>query len=111
LHGFLALEADLNTVAGIGFYEHAETPGLGGEVDNPLWKQKWIGKRVYGDANDVALRVIKGEVDTSRPQAVHQIDGLTGATLTSRGIDNLIQYWLGDSGYATFLANLKNGEA
>ncbi len=111
LHGFLALEADFNTVAGIGFYEHAETPGLGGEVDNPLWKAKWIGKRVYGDENGVALSVIKGKVDTSRPQAVYQIDGLSGASLTSRGVNNLIHYWLGENGYATFLSNLKNGEA
>lgn len=111
LHGFLALDADFNTVAGIGFYEHAETPGLGGEMDNPFWKQKWIGKRVYDDDADVALSVIKGEVDTSRPQAVHQVDGLSGATLTSRGVDNLIHFWLGESGYANFLTNLKNGEA
>lgn len=111
LYGFLALDADFNTVAGIGFYEHAETPGLGGEVDNPLWKQKWIGKRVYGNGGGVALSVIKGEVDTSRPQAAHQIDGLSGATLTSRGVDKLIHFWLGESGYANFLTNLKNGEA
>lgn len=111
LYGFLALDADFNTVAGIGFYEHAETPGLGGEVDNPLWKAKWIGKRVYSDDSGVALGVIKGEVDTSRPAGVYQIDGLSGATLTSKGVHNLIQFWLGDHGYAAFLTNLKNGEA
>lgn len=111
LHGFLALEGDLNTVAGIGFYEHAETPGLGGEVDNPLWKAKWIGKQVYGDGAGVALDVIKGQVDTSRPESIHQIDGLSGASLTSKGVRNLIQFWLGENGYESFLANLKNGEA
>jgi Na+-transporting NADH:ubiquinone oxidoreductase subunit C len=111
LYGFLALEADLNTVAGIGFYEHAETPGLGGEVDNPLWKSKWVGKHVYSDDTGVALGVIKGEVDLSRPAAIHQIDGLSGATLTSKGVHNLIQFWLGESGFEPFLVNLKNGEA
>lgn len=111
LYGFLALEADFNTVAGIGFYEHAETPGLGGEVDNPLWKAKWVGKRVYGDDAGVALGVIKGEVDLSRPAAIHQIDGLSGATLTSKGVHNLIRFWLGESGFEPFLVNLKNGEA
>ncbi|RLA45698.1 MAG: Na(+)-translocating NADH-quinone reductase subunit C [Gammaproteobacteria bacterium] len=111
LYGFLALDADLNTVAGIGFYEHAETPGLGGEVDNPLWKAKWVGKRVYGDDTGVALGVIKGKVDTSRAGSEHQVDGLSGATLTSKGVDNLIQFWLGENGYEPFLANLKDGEA
>jgi Na+-transporting NADH:ubiquinone oxidoreductase subunit C len=111
LHGFLALERDLNTVAGIGFYEHAETPGLGGEVDNPRWKSLWQGKRVYGEEGEVALRVIKGEVDTTRSGSVYQVDGLSGATLTSRGVDNLIQYWLGEQGFAPFLANLRSGEA
>jgi len=45
LHGFLALQGDVNTIVGLGFYEHAETPGLGGEVDNPDWKAQWVGKK------------------------------------------------------------------
>lgn len=111
LYGFLALDTDLNTVVGIGFYEHAETPGLGGEVDNPLWKAEWIGKKVYDDDGKAVLSVIKGKVDTSRPAAIYQIDGLSGATLTSRGVHNLIQFWLGEQGFAPFLKNLKDREA
>ena len=111
LYGFIALEKDLNTVAGLGFYEHGETPGLGGEVDNPSWKAKWVGKETYGEDGDVVLSVIKGSVDNSRPQAVHQVDGLSGATLTSRGVDNLIKFWMGENGFAPFLANLRAGEA
>lgn len=111
LHGFIALEPDLNTVAGIGFYEHAETPGLGGEVDNPAWKASWHGKQLYDVNGNIVLKVIKGKADSSRPESVYQIDGLSGATLTSRGVQNLIQYWLGDQGFAPFLANLRAGEA
>ncbi|MFP5414831.1 MAG: NADH:ubiquinone reductase (Na(+)-transporting) subunit C, partial [Gammaproteobacteria bacterium] len=111
LHGFIALERDLNTVAGIGFYEHAETPGLGGEVDNPVWKASWHGKQLYDADGKVALKVIKGRADNSKPEAAYQIDGLSGATLTSRGVQNLIHYWLGDQGFAPFLANLRAGEA
>jgi Na+-transporting NADH:ubiquinone oxidoreductase subunit C len=110
LYGFLALEADANTVVGLVFYEHAETPGLGGEVDNPVWKAKWVGKEVY-DEGDVAISIIKGSVDPSSSNAVHQVDGLSGATLTSRGVHNLLHFWLGDNGYKPFLTNLKNGEA
>lgn len=111
LYGFIALEGDLNTVAGIGFHDHAETPGLGGEVDNPRWKALWQGKKVYDDDGQLALRVIKGQVDTGRPESVYQVDGLAGATLTSRGVHNLIQYWLGEQGFSPFLANLRSGEA
>ncbi len=111
LYGFIAIEADLNTVAGIGFYEHAETPGLGGEVDNPLWKAQWIGKQVYDSDGKAAISVVKGAVDQSRPEAVYQIDGLSGATLTGRGVDNLVKFWLGEQGFAPFLANLRAGDA
>ena len=110
LYGFLALEGDFETVAGIGFYEHAETPGLGGEVDNVAWKASWIGKRAFVD-NERVITVIKGRVDRQRPEAKHQIDGLAGATLTTRGIDNLVKYWLGESGFAPFIKNLQIREA
>ena len=111
LYGFLALQSDLNTVAGLGFYEHKETPGLGGEVDNPNWKSIWVGKKAYDQDGDVALSVIKGSVDQSTPNAEHKVDGLSGATLTSKGVDNLVEFWLGGEGYGPFLKNLKAGEA
>ena len=110
LYGFIALEADGNTVAGLGFYEHKETPGLGGEVDNPRWKGLWPGKRVYADG-EVAIEVMKGAVIPGSPNADYQVDGLAGATLTTRGVSNLVQYWLGENGFEPFLQNLKTGEA
>ena len=109
LYGFIALESDLNTVAGLGFYEHAETPGLGGEVDNPMWKALWEGKKVYRDDDEVALTVIKGKVTEGTKDKIYKIDGLSGATLTTRGVDNLIEFWMGDMGYGKFLSNLKSG--
>ncbi|WP_027852540.1 Na(+)-translocating NADH-quinone reductase subunit C [Marinobacterium litorale] len=112
LYGFLALEGDLNTVVGLGFYSHAETPGLGGEVDNPAWKALWPGKEVYGDdKTDPQLQLIKGSVGPETPNAEHKVDGLSGATLTSNGVTNLIHYWMGENGYAPFLQNLRAGEA
>ncbi|WP_116364228.1 Na(+)-translocating NADH-quinone reductase subunit C [Parahaliea mediterranea] len=110
LYGFMALESDLNTVVGLGFAEHGETPGLGGEVDNPSWKAKWPGKKVYKDG-DVELGLIKGTVDPSSANAEWQVDGLSGATLTSNGVSNLVQFWLGEQGYQPFIENLKAGEA
>ena len=110
LYGFIALEADANTIAGLGFYEHGETPGLGGEVDNPRWKDQWPGKQVYRDG-DVGIALLKGTVDRSSPDADWEVDGLAGATLTSRGVTNLLQFWLGEQGFGPFLDNLRAGEA
>ena len=103
LYGFLALESDTKTVKGITFYEHKETPGLGGEVDNQGWKDSWKEKLVFDDNWNVSLKVIKGQVNSEDPKAVHEVDGLSGATITSRGVSNSIQYWLGDDGFGKFL--------
>lgn len=108
LYGFMALEADANTVVGLGFYQHGETPGLGGEVDNPNWKALWVGKEVYGESGDVAITITKGPAPAGD---INKVDGLSGATLTSRGVHNLIRFWMGEQGYASFLSNLKKGEA
>ena len=109
LYGFMALESDGNTIAGLGFYEHGETPGLGGEVDNPRWKSIWPGKLVY-QGNDVAIEVLKGSVRADSAQAQWQVDGLSGATLTTKGVDNLVKYWLGEQGFKPLLDNLRQGE-
>jgi Na+-transporting NADH:ubiquinone oxidoreductase subunit C len=113
LYGFISLESDLNTVSGITFYEHAETPGLGGEIDNPNWKAQWEGKKVYlGEVGkDVAITILKGKVNSNTPNQEYKVDGLSGATLTSRGVDNLVKFWMGDMGYSKYLVNLKSGEA
>ncbi len=107
LYGFLSLEDDLQTVSGITFYEHLETPGLGGEIDNPQWKASWKGKQAFDDEGNCVIEVIKGQVNPDSQTAGRQIDGLTGATLTTRGVDNLIQYWLGENGYGPFLQQLR----
>jgi len=111
LYGFLALEADGNTVAGLGFYEHAETPGLGGEIDNPRWKALWPGKKMFDANGTLAVDLIKGVVDPSSPKAVHQVDGLSGATLTTNGVENLLVFWLGENGFGPYLNNLRAGGA
>lgn len=109
MYGFMALQGDFNTVLGFGFYDQAETPGLGGEVDNPNWKASWEGKKVYNSDGEAVLQLAKGSVDSSDPQADYRIDGLSGATLTARGVTQLVQYWLGDNGFGSFLSHLRSG--
>ncbi len=106
MHGFIALERDLTTVAGIRFHDHAETPGLGGEIDNPRWQARWVGKRVFDDAGALAIRVDRGAVPEGAADAQHRIDGLAGATITARGVHNLVRFWLDETGYGPYLARL-----
>ena len=107
LFGFMAVKSDLNTVIGFGFYQHAETPGLGGEVDNPKWLALWPGKALFDTAGKPAIHVVKGNVDPSNPNAAYQVDALAGATLTSNGVDRLLQFWLGEQGFGSYLAKLR----
>ncbi len=111
LYGFVSLEGDLNTIEGLGFYSHAETPGLGGEVDNPRWKQQWVGKELYADdLTEPQIKLVKGGVNADTRNKEHKVDALSGATLTSRGVQQLVNYWMGDRGFAPFLKNLREGE-
>lgn len=106
MYGFLALEADLNTIAGIRFFEHGETPGLGGEIENPRWQQGWVGTRLRDETGQLNFRVERGRVPEGSPYADYSIDGLSGATITSRGVHNLVRFWVGEQGYGPFLARL-----
>jgi Na+-transporting NADH:ubiquinone oxidoreductase subunit C len=106
MYAFLALEPDLNTIAGIRFYEHGETPGLGGEIDNPRWQRIWEGKQLRDDDGQLAFQVIKGQVAEGSPESEHRVDGLSGATITARGVNNLVRFWVGEQGFGPYLARL-----
>jgi Na+-transporting NADH:ubiquinone oxidoreductase subunit C len=108
LYGYLAVKSDFETIQGITFYQHKETPGLGGEVDNPRWKAQWEGQKLYDPDGEPAALVYKGPAPSDNPYAV---DGLSGATITSRGVTNLLRYWASDDGYGPFLENLAAGDA
>ncbi|MDF9434787.1 MULTISPECIES: Na(+)-translocating NADH-quinone reductase subunit C [Chromohalobacter] len=100
MRGFFALEGDGNTIIGLSYYSHAETPGLGGEVDNPRWKSKWEGKEVYADGDmDPEISLVKGGAEGE-----YEVDALSGATLTSRGVTNMLHFWLSESGFGPYLA-------
>jgi Na+-transporting NADH:ubiquinone oxidoreductase subunit C len=104
MYGYLAIEGDGNTIRGIGFYDHKETPGLGGEISNPRWQAQWPGKQIFDTAGDVAFELVKGG-----GEGESQVDALSGATLTSRGVENMIAFWLGQRGFGSFLTNEVKG--
>lgn len=103
MYGFIALSTDL-TIKGFGYYSQGETPGLGGEVDNPNWKEQWVGKKIYDNSNDVAFKVAKGEA-----QGEYEVDGLSGATITGNGVTSSMNYWFGEHGYQKVLETVAQG--
>jgi len=108
MHGYIALKNDGTTVKGFTFYEHAETPGLGAEVDNPRWKAQWPGKQIYDGSGKLAIKVVKnGKYNPDAADAKSTIDGLAGASVTSLHVRDIVRYWFGEHGYGKFLANLK----
>lgn len=107
LYGFLGLAGDANTVVGLGFYEHGETPGLGAQVDSPQWREQWQGKRVRDPQGQLRIGVARGALVPTDPNVPYQVDGLTGATFTSQGVDNLVRFWLGDDGFGPFLDRIR----
>jgi len=102
MQGYMAVEPDFETVAGLTFYAQGETPGLGGEVENKTWKAKWPGKAIYKDG-EVALEVKKGDQSNNE----YGVDALSGATITSNGVTNLVKFWMGEQGYGPYIAQQK----
>lgn len=101
--GYLSLAPDGNTIKGLRFYAHAETPGLGDQIDKESWRALWVGKQVYGDGDEPQIRVVRGPVPAGASNPEHLIDGMAGATLTGNGVTGLVQYWTGPHGFGPYL--------
>lgn len=106
MYAFLAVEVDGNTIRALNYYRQGETPGLGGEVQNPNWSRQFTGKQLFNEQGKPALRVVTGG---ARPGDIHGVDGLTGATLTAVGVQNTFNFWLGDKGFGPFLQKVREG--
>ncbi len=105
LYGFLALQANCRNVVGITFYDHKETPGLGGEVDNPSWQAQWVDKCVRGD--DGMLTGVNVKKGGAAPDDPHAVDGLSGATITGDGVTRFVMSDL--QTYEPYFKKLLNG--
>jgi len=101
--GYLSLAPDGNTIKGLRFYAHAETPGLGDQVDKEAWRAQWDGKQLFAGGDEPKIHVVRGKVPADSPNAAYEIDGLSGATLTGNGVTNLVQYWTGPHGFGPYL--------
>jgi len=107
LYGYVALEDDLSTIAAATFYEQAETAGLGDKITDPAWLSKWEGVRLFGNDGEYRFRVAPGPVEPGSSAATYQVDGISGATVTSSAVSRLMAYWFGPDGYLPFIENLR----
>lgn len=107
MYGYVAVDGNLDTIRGVSFYEHGETPGLGGEIANPRWQAGWRDKKLYDDSGDLSIAVVKSGTQGSPEEQLYRIDGLSGATLTTQGVDNLMQFWFGDHGFKPFFEQIR----
>lgn len=107
LYGYIAIDADFNTIAGMSFYEQNETPGLGDQIAHPHWLEQWRGKQVYDEQGLPRFHVSESEVVAGSVSAPYQVDGLTGATVTGNAVTGVVRYWFGPHGYQGFLDHMK----
>ncbi|MBD1568310.1 MULTISPECIES: Na(+)-translocating NADH-quinone reductase subunit C [Aliivibrio] len=106
MYAFVAVETDGNTIAGITYYDQAETPGLGGEVENPTWRAQFVGKKLFDENHKPAIKIVKGGAPAG---SEYGVDGLSGATLTGNGVQHTFDFWLGNDGFGPFLAKVRDG--
>jgi len=105
LQGHLALKADFNTIAALHIFRHGETPGIGDRIQDPTWEASWAGRRAYDLAGDVAIRV--GRADTA--DGTYRVDLISGASVTSMAVGDLVRFWLGPAAYGPWLQRLRQG--
>lgn len=108
MYGFLALAGDGNTVMALDFYEHGETPGMGAEITDPQWQGRWHGKKVRDEQGRLRIGVAPGAVVSGGENAAYEVDGLSGATRTGRGVTNLLRFWLGEWGFGPYLDRISS---
>jgi Na+-transporting NADH:ubiquinone oxidoreductase subunit C len=107
MYAFVAIKPDGNTIEAITYYDQGETPGLGGEVQNPRWRGLFVGKELFDENGLPAIKVAKGKAPAD---SKHVVDGLSGATLTSVGVQHTFTFWLGKHGFGTFLTKVREGD-
>tara|TARA_B100000427_G_scaffold329402_1_gene345461 strand:- start:8264 stop:8950 length:687 start_codon:yes stop_codon:yes gene_type:complete len=109
MYGYIAFNGDGDSIVGFTVYSHGETPGLGGECEKPWFQDQFIGKKIT-DINGkfVSIGVVKGKVADkgfSKIKEKNYVDGMSGATITSKGIEDYLRKDL--SAYETFAKRLR----
>jgi Na+-transporting NADH:ubiquinone oxidoreductase subunit C len=107
LRGFVALGPDLNTIADVSIYQQAETPGVGDQITQAEWLAKWRGRKIYDDEGVPQFAVASSKVEPGSATALHNVDAISGATVTTDAVTALVRFWFGPWGYQSLLENLR----
>lgn len=107
--GYLALDTDMNTVGGITLAHAGETPGLGARITTPEVQSRYKGKEIFDESGDlVGVQMQKGEGKDYSSQP-HKIDGMSGATITGSGVNNMVKSYLDH--YKAYIESKKSSTA
>jgi len=94
--GYVALETDMNTVGGITLAHAGETPGLGARITEGDVQARYVGKKIFDESGElVAVQMMKGE-GKDYSSDLHKVDGMSGATITANGVNNMLKAYLGN---------------
>ena len=105
INGILALNGDMNTIAGLAITDQVETPGLGGRIEEPAFLAQFAGTEIADPSGNIRFAVAHGKAGNA-----YEVDGITGATRTSNALTRTIRFWLGPDGYGPLIAAIKRGE-
>lgn len=105
IEAMIAIGDDMNTVAALAIMSHSETPGLGARIDEPAWRQQFVGKAIADETGTPRLAVARGAATTE-----FEVDAITGATRTNNAITRMLQFWLGPLGYGPVLDAIRRGD-
>ena len=100
------MDGDATTVRALKFYQHGETPGVGARIEDPEWEAKWQDLTAFDDDGVLRLGVRTRPGMTAAPGS-YLVDGISGATRTTQGVDGMLRFWLGDYGFGPFLERIR----
>ena len=104
ISGYIALESDLNTVKGIAFDHKQETPGLGARITTSEVQERYKGKEIFDGSELVSVSMVKGEGNPGLSS--HQVDGMSGATITGKGVNQMLEHYL--ECYTSYFEKIKS---
>lgn len=104
ISSYVAFGEDLNTIKGIAFDHKGETPGLGARITEPGYQSRFEGKKIFDGGELVSVNVVKGEGNTGLSD--YQVDGLSGATMTTKGVNSMLYHYL--ECYSAFIKKTKS---
>jgi Na+-transporting NADH:ubiquinone oxidoreductase subunit C len=108
--GYIALETDLETIRGVRFAHAGETPGLGARITDIVVQERFVGAKIYDDLGElVSVQMLRSERNPEDRLDEHHIDGMAGATITSRGVNDMIRNYF--RLYDAYIQKLKAGQA